>query len=92
MSYDSLLKKMYSMQHNTQNLPRVMHARAENLASLSHVPNTSVVVNNTPRGAQVVFKPVVGATTNTEKTAKYAKALSKKLNKDSQELVRAALK
>jgi len=91
MSYKSALVMLKKMQANAKTVPAVMNNKAAELASHSRLKNVAVVVNNKPSGVEIVFKPMVGATVETEKVAKTAKALAAKLAVDSKEIGRGVL-
>jgi len=92
MSYQSALLMLKKMQTNATTIPAVMGNKAAQLASHSRLKNVAVVVNNKPNGVEIVFKPMVGATVETEKVAKTAKALAAKLAVDSKGMAKDVLK
>jgi hypothetical protein len=91
MSYQSALGMLKKIQNNTQVLPSIMNSKAAQLASHSRLKNVAVVVNNKPHGVEIVFKPMVGATVETEKVAKTAKALAAKLATDSKDIAKGVV-
>lgn len=91
MTYQTALLMLKKMQANAKTVPVVMNNKAAELASHSRLKNVAVVVNNKPSGVEIVFKPMVGATVETEKVAKTAKALAAKLAVDSKEIGRGVL-
>jgi len=91
MTYQTALLMLKKMQANAKTVPVVMNNKAAELASHSRLKNVAVVVNNKPGGVEIVFKPMVGATVETEKVAKTAKALAAKLAVDSKEIGRGVL-
>jgi len=88
MSYQSALLKLKKMKNSVHTLPMMMNNKASQLASHSRLKNVAVVVNNKPHGVEIVFKPMVGATVETEKVAKSAQALAAKLAADSKTMVK----
>lgn len=91
MSYESTLIMLKKMQNNTALVPSVMKSKSAELASHSRLKNVAVVINNKPNGAEIVFKPMVGAMVKTEDVAKTAKALAAKLAADSKDIAKGVL-
>jgi hypothetical protein len=91
MSFESAIKMLKTIQANSAAVPAVMHSKAVQLASHSRLKNVAVVVNNKPHGVEIVFKPMVGATVETEKVAKTAKALAAKLATDSKDIAKGVV-
>lgn len=83
MSFKSAIHLIKTMESNAKHVDQIMYSRAAELASHNRMKNVAVVVNKKPHGAEVVFKPMVGATVKTESMAKNAKALAAKLASES---------
>lgn len=92
MSFDSAIHLLKTMQHKSTVLNQAMYTHASQLASHNRLKNVAVVVNNKTHGVEVVFKPMVGATVETEKMAKSAKVLAAKLAADGKVLAREVVK
>jgi hypothetical protein len=91
MSYDSALTMLKKMQTNAALVPSTMKIKSAELASHSRLKNVAVVINNKPNGAEIVFKPMVGALVKSEDVAKTAKALAAKLAADSKDIAKGVL-
>jgi hypothetical protein len=83
-----MLKKIHT---NAALVPSTIKIKSAEMASYSRLKNVAVVINSKPNGAEIVFKPMVGALVNSEDVAKTAKALATKLAADSKDIAKGVL-
>ena len=91
MSYESSLTMLKKIQANAALVPSTIKIKSSEMASYNRLRNVAVVINNKPNGAEIVFKPMVGALVNSEDVAKTAKALATKLAADSKDIAKGVL-
>jgi hypothetical protein len=91
MSYQTAILMLKKLQHNAALVPSAIKIKSAELASHNRLKNVAVVINSKPNGAEIVFKPMVGAMVNTEDVAKTANALAAKLAAESKDIAKDVL-